>query len=141
MASVTKSPVHRAPRPVYYPESDGKPMGETDTHVRYMMDVRTALEHHYRDRQDVYVSGNNMMYYVEGDPRKSVSPDVYVVFGIRKHERRIYKLWEEGKGPDFVLEISSRKTRREDTGRKHDLYRVLGVQEYFLYDPLGSGSI
>src|SRR5438093_2732230 len=70
MATVTKAPGHKAPRPVYYPESDGKPIGETDTHVRYMMDVRTALEHYFRERPDVYVSGNNMMYYVEGDPRK-----------------------------------------------------------------------
>jgi Uma2 family endonuclease len=125
------------PRDVHYPESDGKPMGETDRHAREMMDKRSALEDHFRDRTDVYVSGNLLLYYVEGDPRRSVSPDVFVVPGIPKRERPIYKLWEEGRPPAFVLEITSRSTRREDVGKKHRLYEQLGVAEYFLYDPLG----
>ena len=112
-------------------------MAESDTHIRFMMDCRTALEEHFRDDPNVYVSGNNLMYYVEGNPRRSVSPDVYVVFGIPKHERPIYKLWEEGKFPDFALEITSSTTRRTDLGKKRDLYAALGVREYFLYDPLG----
>ena len=55
--------------------------------------------------------------------------------GVDKHERRIYKLWEEGRGPDVVFEISSRKTILKDTLQKPRLYERLGVREYYLYDP------
>ena len=61
------------------------------------------------------------MYYVEGDPRKSVSPDVLVSFGLGKKPRRTYLVWEEGKVPDFVMEFSSKNTYRNDLGHKMEL--------------------
>jgi Uma2 family endonuclease len=112
-------------------------MAETDIHARYMIDVRAMLENHFSHEANVYVSGNLLLYYEEGDPTHSVSPDVFVVRGIPKGLRRVYKLWEEGNPPGFVLEISSRSTRWEDQATKKGLYQALGVQEYFLYDPLG----
>jgi hypothetical protein len=36
-----------------------------------------------------------------------------------------------------VLEITWRSTRAEDLGAKFGLYQLLGVREYFLFDPLG----
>ena len=51
--------------------------------------------------------------------------------------RRNYKVWEEGEGPDFVLEVASLNTWREDVERKPAIYAGLGVKEYFLYDPRG----
>ena len=47
----------------------------------------------------------------------------------------IYKLWEEPKAPDFVLEVASENTWREDEGPKRTLYAQLGVREYWLFDP------
>lgn len=44
-------------------------------------------------------------------------------------------LWQEPKGPDFVLEITSRSTRTRDQGPKRGTYAMLGVPEYFQYDP------
>ena len=78
-----------------------------------------------------------MMYYVEGNADKSVSPDVFVTVGIPKlPEREIYQVWREGKGPDVVIEVTSPTTARVDQRRKFDLYRdVLKVSEYFLFDP------
>jgi Uma2 family endonuclease len=123
---------------VDYPESDGEPMGETPIHRDQMAHVIEMLEDHYAADPEVYVSGNMMMYYVEGDPKKCVSPDVFVTLGIPKlPERRIYRTWIEGKGPDFLVEMHSRGTWRSDVGWKLDLYRdVLKVPEYFLFDPL-----
>ena len=92
---------------------------------------------HFRERPDVAVEGNRLLYYVEGDPRSRVAPDLFVVFGVPKRRRRIYLLWEEGKAPDFVLEVTSRSTRRQDQGFKRDLYARLGVTEYWLFDPTG----
>jgi len=123
-------------RIVIYPESDGKPMAETDIHRKLMTDIIETLDNYFKELDDVYVSGNLLLYYEEGYPKKSVAPDVFVVFGVKKKERRTYRLWEEGKGPDFVLELVSRKTYQNDLREKKELYAsVLGVKEYYLFDP------
>jgi Uma2 family endonuclease len=126
-------------REVEYPSSDGKPMAETDTHRDEMVYLIEALRRWFRDAEDVYVSGNIFLYYVEGDPRSSVSPDVLVAKGIAdaKEQHDIYRVWEEGSPPVWVMEVTSRKTRLEDLNKKKLLYQSLGVQEYFLFDPLG----
>ena len=62
---------------------------------------------------------------------------MFVVIGAPNHTRMSYKLWEEPKAPDFVLEITSRSTRAEDQGRKREVYASLGVGEYWLFDPTG----
>ena len=83
----------------------------------------------------MYVGSNNFLYYERGNPRAVVSPDVYVVVGAEARLRDTYLLWNEAKGPDFVLEVTSASTRRDDERRKRDVYAALGVSEYFLYDP------
>jgi Uma2 family endonuclease len=120
---------------VVYPESDGQPMGETDFHRQEMMDLISALEGYYEDAGDVYVSGNLFLYYEKGAPRSVVCPDVFVVQGVDPGPRRVYKLWEEGRAPSFVIEVSSESTCDEDLGRKKQVYAMLGVAEYFLHDP------
>lgn len=122
---------------VEYPSSDGKPMAETDIHRDEMVYVIEGLRSHFRDAPDVYVSGNILLYYIEGDPRSSVSPDVLVAKGLShaKERRDVYKLWEEGQSPSWVIEVTSRSTRLEDLERKKSLYQRLGIEEYFLYDP------
>ena len=117
-----------------YPESDGKPMAETERHFRELIKNMSRIENHFAHLLDAYVMGDMMMYYEEGNPRKSISPDIFVAFGIGKKERRIYKIWEEGKPPDFVLEFSSKGTYRNDLTRKVQLYASIGILEYFLYD-------
>ena len=125
------------PRRIHYPESNGLPLAET----RFQWDSLTyaagALDVHFRDHPDVAVEGYRLLYYVEGDVRSRVAPDVFVVFGVPKRRRRTYLLWEEGKAPDFVLEVTSRSTRWIDRGFKRDLYTRLGVREYWLFDPTG----
>jgi len=124
-------------RRIHYPESNGLPLAETRFQWDSLTYAGNALDVHFRDRPDVAVEGNRLLYYVEGDVRSRVAPDVFVVFGVPKRRRRIYLLWEEGKAPDFVLEITSRSTRRQDQGFKRNLYARLGVTEYWLFDPTG----
>ena len=121
---------------VYYPESDGEPMAETDVHRQQMIYLIEALTDYFRHDPQVYVAGNLLLYYAEGDPEQSVAPDVFVVFGVPGGNRRVYKLWEEGKGPDVVFELTSRGTMWKDLGPKKGIYEMLGVREYFLFDPL-----
>ena len=125
------------PRKVHYPGSNGLPLAETRFQYDSLTYAAGALDVHFRGRPDVAVEGNRLLYYVEGDPRSRVAPDVFVVIGAPKRRRRTYLLWEEPKGPDFVLEVTSRSTRRRDEGFKRDLYAHLGVSEYWLFDPTG----
>lgn len=129
------------PRPTdsEYPTSDGELMAETDKHRRLMMYVIDALSVHFDGRPDVYVAGNNFLFWQEGDPKARISPDVYVVFGPSPDARDSYMAWKEGgRLPDVVFEFTSRKTQREDTDTKLPLYeQVLRTPEYFLFDPTG----
>jgi Uma2 family endonuclease len=122
---------------VYYPESDGQPMAETDLHLDEMVDLIHALRRRYRDVPDVYVTGNLFFYYVKGDPRSVVAPDVFLVYGVAKRKRRTYKLWEEGRVPSLVIELTSDSTKDEDLSKKKLCYESLRVEEYFLHDPFG----
>ena len=135
-ASVALAPPRPA-KPIHYRTSDRKPMAETDVHRQCMVDAIETLEDYFAADPEVYVSGDLLLYYDEGNPRRSVAPDVFVVRGVAKGQREIYKLWEEGVPPVWVLEVTSRSTRREDVRTKRDLYARLGVAEYFLFDPLG----
>jgi Uma2 family endonuclease len=123
---------------VYYPESDGKPMGETQVHREEMAYLIDALGDWYGSDPNVHVGGNLFLYYVKGRPQFSVCPDVYVVKGVPKEPpRRIYKVWEEGKVPNLVIEVTSDSSQDEDTDEKKSLYERLGVDEYILFDPFG----
>ena len=117
-----------------YPESDGKPMTDTDLHIKWILWTRQVLEWRFEQNPDVYISGNIMMYDIEGPLRTAVSPDILVAFGIGKKERRTYKVWEEGKAPDFVMEFSSKRTYQNDLDKKVSHYAAMGIPEYFLYD-------
>ena len=120
-----------APAQVDYPSSDGRPMAESDhqrTPLTYAVD---RLRHHFRDRDDVYVSGNLLIYYEEGNVGARVAPDVFVVVGAPNRDRSSYLLWQEPKGPDFVLEITSRRTYREDQGRSTGGVAASGARQRF----------
>lgn len=120
-----------------YPDSDGRPVGETPTHYRNASDLREILDARFSDDPQVFVAVNIFVYYAKGDRLKHVSPDLLVARGVDKNKpRRKYLLWEEGKGPDLVIELTSESTHEEDLDDKMSLYRdELGVREYVLFDP------
>ncbi|EKV02247.1 hypothetical protein Lepto7375DRAFT_4470 [Leptolyngbya sp. PCC 7375] len=121
---------------VTYPESDGQPMTESDATRDYLFYSVEALRLYFKSRGSVYVSGNLFIYYEEGNPKAVISPDVFVVFGVSHRKRRSYKTWQEdNKLPSFILEITSKTTKKQDQEHKPKLYASLGVQEYFQYDP------
>jgi Uma2 family endonuclease len=135
--NVIQEKPNQIPQAVHYPESDGKPMGETGFHVAAILSLLATLRAFFRNTPDLYAGANMLFYYEEGDPTVYKVPDVFVAKGVAKHERRTYKLWEEKVSPNVIFEITSRSTRWEDTGEKKGLYAELGVREYFLFDPQG----
>ncbi|MBY0526066.1 MAG: Uma2 family endonuclease [Gemmataceae bacterium] len=128
-------------RETHYPDSDGKPVGETPIHILNLRYVTEPLEQWFADDPRTLVAGDMFVYHEEGNPRKHVSPDVFVSrdVAVKDHrQRRKYLLWEEGKPPDLVIELTSKSTRHEDLVTKFQIYQdVLGVREYFLFDPFG----
>ena len=127
--------IHAAPTLVY-PESDGEPMAETPKHQQVMIDCMDILRNHFHGIPDVYIGGNMLLYYEEGNPRKSVSPDVFMVHGLSKKELRTYKTWEQPATLDFVLEVASPSTYTRDFNEKMEIYaKILRVKEYYIYDP------
>lgn len=119
---------------IHYPETDGKPRAESDLHRDIMLYLVRLLQRFFAG-QMVYVSGNLLIYYEQGNRYKSVAPDCFVVRDIDPHLRKTYKIWEEGKAPEVVFEVTSHSTQDDDLGKKMGLYAQLGVQEYYLYDP------
>jgi len=114
-------------------------MGETDYHTLAIMLLREVLEDFFAQagRADVHVASTMVMYYQQGVPSSRRDPDVLVTLGVGNHQRRSFRVWEEGKVPDVLFEIASESTWREDVGAKRQLYEQLGIREYFLFDPEG----
>ncbi|HVG10787.1 MAG TPA: Uma2 family endonuclease [Thermoanaerobaculia bacterium] len=120
----------------FYPSSDGRPIAEGDVHLTEMLYLIPALKGRYREMPDVYVAGNLLLYFRRGDRTARLAPDVFVVKGVPKRMRKSYLLWKEGQAPCFVIEVTSESTRDEDIGMKRDRYEQMGVEEFFLHDPL-----
>ncbi|MDE0006818.1 MAG: Uma2 family endonuclease [Gammaproteobacteria bacterium] len=121
---------------VDYPDWDSEPM--TPIHRKTTNDIVTRLEDRYQHRADVYVGGDMTMYWQEGNNQRAVMPDVFVAFGpSRDQAREVWKVWEEGKLADFVLEVASKNTHRRDLTEKQAIYESLGVTEYWQHDPTG----
>jgi Uma2 family endonuclease len=135
--TMATAPRSKTVRQIDYPTSDGKPMAETELHWQVMVDVVEPMRDYFAADPMVHVGGNLLLFYEEGNRRKHVSPDAFMVRGIPKFPLRdYYLLWEEGKPPDAVIEITSKTTRREDQTKKRVLYRdVLKIPEYFQFDP------
>ena len=126
----------RAAPTLVYPESDGEPMAETGRHVRGLLDMIGAIDWLLRDIPDAHVCGNMFVYYEEGNPRKVISPDVFMVRGVGKKELRTYKTWEQQPHLDLVIEFASPSTFARDFAEKKRIYeQILCVKEYYIYDP------
>ena len=72
--------------------------------------------------------------YVAGESRY---PDLLVAFGADPDAYEAsngYIVSEQGKPPDFILEVASRRTASDDLAGKMDYYERMGVGEYWLYD-------
>ena len=127
------TPVVPADGGIFYPETDGEPMAASDPHRKEMVRTLDIFEVHFHRKQDVYVSGDIFLYYVKGEPDAVISPDILISFGLDKKDRPTYKVWEEGKVPEFVMEFSSEKTYDKDLTIKKDTYASLGIRDYFLF--------
>ena len=119
------------------PYDDGMPM-DSVRHVLQMQLLMETLRLWWADRQDFYIGGNMFVYFSLEQVRNKDfrGPDVFVVLGVPRSERKSWVVWEEGKGPDVVIELLSDSTAERDKTEKKQIYQnQLRVPEYFWFDP------
>ena len=74
------------------------------------------------------------------DKRRARYPDLLVAFDVdpaRYAANNGYVVSEQGKPPDFVLEVASPSTADADLNEKRDYYATIGVREYWRFDRTG----
>ncbi|MAE15841.1 MAG: hypothetical protein CL911_00180 [Deltaproteobacteria bacterium] len=119
--------------PVFYPESDGRSMAETDVHRNLIFRMTAQLQAAF---PEAYVSGNICLYYERGNPKKIISPDALLCRSQPPGEKHVYLAWEDRAQLDLVMEFSSFSTRREDHHKKKRIYeQILKVPYYVIFDP------
>ena len=100
-----------------------------------------SLAVHLGNRETTLVAGDRYVSpIVTGDMAGLRYPDLLVAFGVDPEAYRrsnAYVISEQGKAPDFVLEVASRSTGRVDVGEKRDDYARLGITEYWRFDETG----
>ena len=67
-------------------------------------------------------------------------PDLLIAFDVSAELYKAnngYIISEQGKPPDFVMEVASESTAELDTGTKREHYAVLGIPEYWRFDETG----
>ena len=93
---------------------------------------------HYADRPNTIVDAE---HYISRIPTRDMTgivyPDLLVAFDADPDalvRSNAYVISEQGKPPDFILEIASRSTRTTDRTTKREIYAGLGVAEYWRFD-------
>ncbi len=121
--------------------------------VKHPEDKMTSFDHLTITGNAHYLSihlGNRATTLVAGDrylalaPTRNLSgvryPDMLVAFDVDPKlykARNAYVIEDQGKPPDLVMEIASRRTGRVDVTAKRDDYAALGIPEYWRFDETG----
>ena len=109
-------------------------MGETSVHatlVHYLMEVLIWLF-----RGQMCAAYENLNFYQTPNPKEyPLAPDIAVVKGVTFQHVRSWRVGKTGRAPQVVFEIASEETWKKDLAEKPLKYALMGVQEYFAYDP------
>ena len=127
-----------ASEPIVYPYSDGAPLAESNEQLEWITLLFGNLRTLYRDRDDVFVGGDNFIYPVEGNPKIVTAPDVYIAYGRpMQRELKSYKVWEQGNiFPQVIVEVLSKSNSPSDLLEKRQFYEKYGCEEYLEIEPI-----
>jgi Uma2 family endonuclease len=110
-------------------------MSEGRPHKKAKSSAIDALGLHFKTiGRTVYLAEEMAVLYPSDKP---FSPDVLAVLDVEQpedDERMAWVVIDEGKGPDFVLEVLHRGDRDKDLVENVELYGRLCIPEYFVYD-------
>lgn len=111
-------------------------MSDNTLQFEWIVTIKEGLAALFADREDVFVAGDLLWYYEEGNNKLRVAPDAMVAFGRPRGNRGSYKQWQEGGVcPQVVFEVLSPGNRFGEMLRKLRLYERLGVEEYYVMNP------
>lgn len=131
-------PGEQPPDPSELIAEDGVPL-ESDWHRRAMNLLIEVVRWHLRDRTDYFCGGNMFIYFSPEQARNRDfrGPDVFYVSGVPfDRERPWYAVWDEGRYPDVIIELTSPSTEDEDRTTKFEIYeQTFRTPDYFIYDP------
>ncbi|MBD2041300.1 Uma2 family endonuclease [Microcoleus sp. FACHB-672] len=121
---------------IIYPSSDDKPMADSTIQYRWITQIKGGCDAIFKDDPNVFVAGDLFWYPVEGNSNICQAPDVMVVFGRGKSDRKSYRQWhEENITPQVIFEVRSESDSQTKMDKKLVFYNRYGVEEYYLYDP------
>ena len=121
---------------IIYPCSDGQPMADSTIQYKLIVKIKEGCESLFKNDPNVFVAADLLWYPVEGRPDISQAPDVMVIFGRPKGDRRSYLQFNEDNiAPQVAFEIRSHNDRQTKMYKKLSFYNRYGVDEYYLYDP------
>ncbi len=110
-------------------------MSEGRPHKRAKSRAVDMLGLHFRALgRSIYVAEDMAVVY---PGEKPFSPDVLAVVDVPQpedDERLAWVVVDEGRGPDWVLEVLHRGDRQKDLVANVERYARLGIPEYFVYD-------
>ena len=121
------------------PEGEPEDMTSFD-HLAASGNVRYLIRH-LGNPETTIVAGERYVTRAPGVPATDrLSPDLLIALGADPEtyrENNGYIISEQGNPPDFVLEIASRSTGRQDVVEKRAAYAGLGIPEYWRFDETG----
>ena len=142
-ARPAKPPAPSAPTPPFrLPDiPERHPDDMTSYNSLHQYGAAPNLIHYLGNPDTTIVSAEH--YVVPGPAyvaNESRYPDLLVAFDVDPaayEARNGYVVSEQGKPPDFILEVASRRTASDDLAGKKDYYERLLVGEYWLFDSEG----
>lgn len=114
-------------------------MSQGRPHSRAKSAALDALVLHFKTTGRLIYVADELTVVYPGEP--TFDPDLIAVLDVPQpdpdeDERMAWMVAEEGKGPDFILEVLHKGSRDKDLGRNVTEYARLGIREYFVYDRL-----
>ena len=129
-------------RPVFIPDPP-KPKPDEMTsydHIALTGNVHHLIQH-FGNPETTIVRGER---YLQAAPGVHSSerriPDLLIAFDADPElykANNAYVISEQGKPPDFVMEVASEGTWRRDRYAKREDYQAMGIPEYWRFDEIG----
>ncbi|CAN5164700.1 hypothetical protein BH23ACT9_BH23ACT9_36910 [soil metagenome] len=115
---------------------------EATEHARLVDLLQAGLNRRFAQRQDVAVHERLAWFPDAEDTRIRLDPDIMVVIGRPKADRRSYKAWAEDHVPPAVLiEVKSQDDGSAEYARRLARAHEHGVTEAVLIDPYAPGGV
>ena len=151
MTTIASLPYTTAPESQEWPpypdlEKEPKDMQQSVVIADLIVKLCAALApgYHYPYHPTTIIGTEIPIYYGAPNPRTrrlpNIRPDILIarnVDSLAIHRRVGYDPIQNGKPPDVVMEVASFSAYRDDTGPKRATYALLGVPEYWRFDPTG----